>query len=348
MTASSRLRPGLIAVRTRRWSLRLNGRVLALSAVALAVIAAIATWSMSLGEIQLPWDVVARAVVGIGHPGDVFIVQQLRLPRIVAALLVGAALALSGMIFQGLVRNELASPDIIGINAGAAAAGFVWLLLVGDTSALPVALFLGALGTAAVIYGLSWRGGMAPDRMILVGIGVASLLTAAETFLVRRFPIENVIWVDNLLLGTVGVADWSDNILLLTGLGVLVPLALVLSWPLRTMQLGDDAARSVGWSVEVIRLLLIVVASWLSALAISVAGLIGFIALLVPHAARMIAGPISASVMVFTALLGAGVLLAGDIVAFHLLPVGLPVSVVMGAIGAPYFLFLFWRSEVRL
>jgi iron complex transport system permease protein len=316
--------------------------------VAIAATALLALWSMTLGNLAIPIGDVFLATIDQGTPRDEFVVQELRLPRIVAALLVGAALALSGAIFQGLVRNELASPDIIGINSGAAGVGFGWLLLTHNASALPVVLFTGAMGMAALIYGLSWKGGITPNRMILIGIGVQSMVTAVETFLVRRFPIEDVIWADNLLLGSVGHATWSDNRVLVIGLAILTPLALLMAWPLRALQLGDDAARSVGWPVEAMRFLLMFVGCWLAALAISVAGLVGFVALMVPHAARMIAGPVSGAVLLFTAILGGFVLLAGDVIGFHFLPVSLPVSVVMGAAGAPYFLFLFWRQGVRL
>lgn len=341
-------RPGHVVMRTRLFDLRFNWRVLTFVLMAIGFALVLALWSMTLGSFPISVTDVFLAAIDQGTAQHEFIVQELRMPRILAALLVGAALAMSGAIFQGLVRNELVSPDIIGINSGAAGVGFAWLLLTRDVSSLPLVLFAGAMGMAALIYALSWKGGISPNRLILVGIGLQSMLGATETFLVRRFPIEDVIWADNLLLGSVGSANWGDIRLLAVGLVVLIPLALFMAWPLRALQLGDDTARTVGLPVEFVRFALMFVGCWLSALAISVAGLVGFVALMVPHAARMIAGPMSASVMLFTGVLGGFFLLSGDIIANHFLPVSLPVSVVIGAVGAPYFLFLFWRSGVRM
>jgi iron complex transport system permease protein len=341
-------RPGHIVLRTRAFDLRFNWRVLTFVLIALGVAVSLSLWSMTLGSFPISVGDVFLAAIDQGTRQHEFIVQDLRMPRILAALLVGASLAMSGAIFQGLVRNELVSPDIIGINSGAAGIGFAWLLLTRDVSSLPLVLFGGAMGMATLIYAMSWKGGISPNRLILVGIGLQSMLGAVETFLVRRFPIEEVIWADNLLLGSVGNATWGDIRLLALGLMLFVPMALFMAWPLRALQLGDDTARTVGWPVEFVRFALMFVGCWLSALAITVAGLVGFIALMVPHAARMIAGPMSASVMLFTGVLGGFFLLTGDVIAHHFLPVSLPVSVVVGAFGAPYFLFLFWRSGVRL
>lgn len=341
-------RPGHGVLRTRFFALRFNLRVLSFVLIAVAALMLGATWAMTLGSYPISIPDVFLAAIGLGSDRHEFIVQDLRLPRVLAAVMVGAALGMSGAIFQGLVRNELVSPDIIGINSGSAGVGFAWLLLTRNVTALPLVMFVGAMGMALLIYVLSWKGGIDPGRLVLIGIGLQSVLTALETFLVRRFPIDDVIWADNLLLGSVGTATWNDIRILALGLAVFVPIALFLAWPLRALQLGDDVAKTVGLPVEVVRLALIVVGCWLSALAVAVAGLVAFIALMVPHAARMIAGPMSASVMLFTAVLGSVLLLGADVVGNHFLPVSLPVSVVIGAVGAPYFLFLFWRSEARL
>lgn len=347
-TVREQHRPGHGVVRTRFFALRFNVRVLSFVLMGMAVLLLFAAWAMTLGSYPISIPDVFLAAIGQGADRHEFIVQQLRLPRVLTALMVGASLAMSGAIFQGLVRNELVSPDIIGINSGAAGVGFAWLLLTRNVTALPLVMFAGGMGMALLIYALSWRGGIDPNRLVLIGIGMQSVLTALETFLVRRFPIDEVIWADNMLLGSVGTATWGDIRILAAGMAVFVPMALFLAWPLRVLQLGDDVAKTVGLPVEAVRLALIVVGCWLSALAVAVAGLVAFIALMVPHAARMIAGPMSASVMLFTGVLGGGLLLAADVISHHFLPVELPVSVVIGAIGAPYFLFLFWRTGVRL
>jgi iron complex transport system permease protein len=341
-------RPGHRVVRTRLFELRFNWRVLGFVAICLAVLFLLANVSMALGAYAISLADVFLVVIGQGTEEQQFVFYELRLPRALTAIMVGAALAISGAIFQGVVRNELASPDIIGINSGAGIIGLAWLLITRDSSVLPFVLFIGALGTATAIYTVSWKGGISPTRLILVGIGLQALLTAFETFLVRRFPVEDIIWADNLLLGSVVSSTWDNVSLLVIGLAVLLPLALLMAWPLRALQLGDDTARTVGLSVEVVRFGIIVVGCWLSALAIAVAGLVGFVALMVPHAARMIAGPMSASVLLFTGALGALLLLSADLVGNHVLPIDLPISVVLGVVGAPYFIFLFWRSEIRI
>jgi iron complex transport system permease protein len=341
-------RPGHIVLRGRLVDLRIHWRVLFMALVTLGVTLLVGIWAMTLGPVPIPAADVFFAAIGMGTDQTAFVIQELRLPRVLVAIMVGGALAMSGMIFQGLVRNELASPDIIGINTGAAGVGFVFLVLTQDATNLPIVLFVGAMVTAAIIYSLSWKGGISPNRLILVGVAVQSMMVALETFLVRRFPMDNIIWAEDKLLGSVAFANWGDVLTLGVGLLLLVPCALILAWPLRALQLGDDTARTVGIPVEWIRFLLMVVGCWLCALAIAMAGLVGFVALMIPHAARMIAGPVSASVLLFTGVLGGLFLLCGDIVAHHFMPVELPLSVVIGAVGAPYFLFLFWRAEVRV
>jgi iron complex transport system permease protein len=341
-------RPGHFVVRTRAFDVRLNRRVLLQVCLALAAATLAALWAMTQGTFDISIGDAFRAAVGQGSPQHEQIVQNLRMPRIFTALLVGGCLAISGAIFQGLIRNELASPDIIGINSGAGAIGFVWLLVTRNVTALPWVLFLGAMGMATLVYAMSWKRGIDPNRLILVGMGIQAMLSAIETFMVRLFPIEDAIWADSLLLGSVATADWGDVRLLTVGLIVLAPCALLFARPLRALQLGDDTAGSVGLRVELVRFGLIAVGCWFSALAIAVAGLVGFIALMVPHIARMIAGPVSGGVLVLTGVIGAMFLVVADTVGHNLLPISIPVSIVMGVIGAPYFLLLFWRSRVRM
>ena len=341
-------RPGYVVVRTPLFHVRVNRRVVLQILVAVSLAGLAALWALTQGSYDMSIADAFRAVLGEGSADQVHVVRQLRMPRIATGVLVGACLALSGALFQGVVRNELASPDIIGINAGAGAIGFVWLLVTRNVVALPWVLFLGAMGMASLIYVTSWKKGIDPNRLILVGMGLQAMLAAVETFMVRRFPVEDAIWADSLLIGSVATATWSDTRLLAIGLAVLVPCAMMVAWPLRGLQLGDDTASSVGLRVELLRFVIIAIGCWLSALAIAVAGLVGFVALMVPHIARMIAGPVSAGVLVLTGVIGGVFVVVADTVGNNLLPVTLPVSIVMGVIGAPYFLFLFWRSRVRM
>jgi iron complex transport system permease protein len=346
--AAAPRRPGHISIRTRYFSARLNYRVLLFAFAALVALLALATWAMTLGSFWIPFDGVVRAVFGNGEQQHEFIVRTLRLPRVICAVLIGAALAMSGAIFQGLVRNPLVSPDIIGIDAGATVFAVFWIVNGWPVSRLPIAAFIGAILAATLIYLLTWRGGIVASRLILVGIGVGAVLAAGTTFLTVRYPIERVrsamFWATGSVYGT----NWGNVRVLALSLLVLTPCAIALTWSLRPLGLGDDAARGLGLPLERSRLGLIFVGCALSAVTVAVAGPIAFVALMVPHIARMLAGPLSGSVMLFTAVLGAVFLLMADVIAQHFVPVALPVGVVTSAVGAPYFLFLLYRSSVRM
>lgn len=341
-------RPNLRTVRAVGVSFRFNVRTLLLIAVAASVLLAFACWSLTLGSFPVPLGGVVRAVLGTGAEDHEFIVRTLRLPRLLAAVMVGAALAMSGAIFQGLVRNPLVSPDIIGINQGATAVAVYWLVTGQDSSLLAPVAFGGAVLAALAVYALSWRGGVSPNRLVLVGIGINAALTAGTTYLLVRYPIEQVGSAVAWSAGSVYASDWADVATLVTALAVLTPLAAVLMWHLRILQFGDDTATSLGLPVEVTRLALVLVGCGFSAIAVALAGPIGFVALMVPHVARMLAGAMTGSVLVLTAILGALMLLGSDVLGQHALPVSLPVGVITAVVGAPYFLFLLYRSNVRL
>jgi iron complex transport system permease protein len=222
-----------------------------------------------------------------------------------------------------------------------------WIVTGQPAALLPLAAFAGALVTAGAIYLLAWKRGVDTDRLILVGIGVGAAVVAGVTFLTVRFPIEIVRPAEFWLMGSLNGSTWRDVVTLLSAAAVLVPSALLLARPLRTMQLGDDVTRGLGVPLERLRLGLIVVGCGLAAVSVAIAGPIAFVALMVPHVARMLAGPVSGGVVLFTATLGALFLVGADAIAQHGLPVSLPVGSITAAVGAPYFLFLLYRSHVR-
>ncbi|MGE0228709.1 MAG: FecCD family ABC transporter permease [Dehalococcoidia bacterium] len=329
-------------------SFRLNLRTLAISGVAVVLLVALGASALTLGSYPLSVTDVIRAVAGSSSEDEEFIVRTLRLPRLLSAVLIGAALAMSGAIFQGLVRNPLVSPDIIGIDEGATVAAVFWIVTGRDARLLPLAAFAGAVAAAALIYVLSWRGGVRANRLVLVGIGVSAVLSSIVTFLLVRFPIDVVAAAVAWSAGSVYASDWGDVQLLATTNLALGPLAAVLMWRLRVLQLGDETASTLGMAVEPTRLVLLGVGCAFAAICVSVAGPIGFVALMVPHVARMLAGPMTGGVLVVTALLGAMLLLGSDMIAQHALPVALPVGVITAVVGAPYFLFLLYRTNARL
>ena len=334
-----------LTVRRGGVSLRLSPRVAVLSLIVAAGIFLLAVWALTLGSYAMSWGDAFAAARGTGDAKQVFVVQSLRLPRIIAAVLAGAALAVSGAIFQGVVRNPLVSPDIIGIDSGASLAAVFWIVTGKQSALLPAAAFVGAVATAAVIYLLAWQRGVDTDRLILVGIGVGAALAAGITYLTVRYPYEIVRPAEFWMMGSLSGSSWRDAATLLVAVALLVPIALLLAQSLRTMQLGDDISRGLGVPLERLRFGLIVVGCGLAAAAVAVAGPIGFVALMVPHVARMLAGPVSGGVVLFTAVLGAFFLLATDIFAQHGLPIALPVGAITAAVGAPYFLFLLYRSH---
>lgn len=347
IAAGSR-RPGHITIRNRFISVRVNYRVLGITAITAFLLVVMMTWAMTLGSFSIPFMDVVRSVFGRGNEDQEFVVRTLRLPRVLSAVMIGAALSISGGIFQGMVRNPLVSPDVIGIESGASGAAVFWIVTGQPWSLLPLAAFLGATGTAAAIYLLSWKGGIAADRLILVGIGIGAAVSAWTTFLTVRYPVEIVrpaqVWTIGSLYGN----DWADIRLLVAFLVIGIPASAMLMWPLRALQLGDDITRGLGLPLERVRLTLILLACALAAVSVSVAGPIGFVALMVPHMARMIAGPLSGSVLVFMGVLGALFLLTADVVGQHFMPVSLPVGIVTAVVGGPYFLFLLYRSNARM
>ncbi|MFW6174379.1 MAG: FecCD family ABC transporter permease [Chloroflexota bacterium] len=341
-------RPPLRFVELGGVSFRVNLRVILMSCLALAALTALAGWALTLGSFPLSMGDVFRALTGSPTADSEFIILDLRLPRVLAAVLVGPMLAMSGAIFQGLVRNPLVSPDIIGINAGAAVAAVFWIVTNQPLAVLPLVAFAGALAAGIAVYVLSWRGHISAPRLVLVGIGINALLTAATTFLLIRAEINDasraVLW----MAGSVYAVDWSDIRVLSVTLLALAVVGATLMWALRVMQVGDLPARSVGMPLERTRLALIVVGCALSAFAVSVTGPIGFVALMVPHLARMLAGPMSGGVFLFAGVLGALLVLGADMTGQHALPATMPVGVLTAAVGAPYFLFLLYRTNTRL
>jgi iron complex transport system permease protein len=329
-------------------SVRLSLRTLSIGVVVAAIVCAVAAWSMTLGDFPLSLSDVVRATFGIGDVDGQhdFIVRTLRLPRVLCAVLVGAALAASGAIFQGLVRNPLVSPDIIGVNAGAALVAVFLIVVTSSTGLLPLGAFAGAVVTAFLVYAATWRNGISGHRLVLVGIGVTAVLSALTTLILVRYPVEQIAPAVLWTTGTLNGSGWRHVVVLVIGLALLLPTTLWLTRHLGTLQLGDDSARSLGIRAEPTRAALIALGAALAAIAVAVGGPIGFVALISPHIARMLAGPLTAGVLLLSTLVGAAMLTGSDLVAQHAFgSLSLPVGVVTAAVGAPYFLFLLYRTN---
>lgn len=341
----------LDATRTLRLSglsLRWRPRVVVAGAVAVVLALLLGAWTMVLGDADVPFAEVVATTFGVGSGEHDFVVRTLRLPRVLAAAGVGVALGSSGSILQGLVRNPLVAPDVIGVTTGAAVAAVAIIVMGAPSGLLPVGAFVGALVTTLLLYVLTWRGGVTGNRLVLVGIGVNAAMLSLVTFMLVRFPIEQVSSAMLWQTGTLYARGWTHVVWISVGLAVLLPVALALMPRMRTLQLGDDAATALGGRVEWSRAALLVTAAGLAAVAVAVAGPIGFVALMVPNAVRLVLGPLTGGVLVVAGLFGAVLVIGSDLVAQHLFsPVSLPAGVVTAALGAPYFLFLLHRTNAR-
>ncbi|WP_010268432.1 FecCD family ABC transporter permease [Paenibacillus senegalensis] len=273
------------------------------------------------------------------------VIWNIRLPRTLVAALVGINLALSGALLQGVMRNPLADPHIIGVSSGAGLFGIIILIIFPHLPELLIpAAFLGASGAAAVIYLLAWRGGIQPVRIILAGVAVSAFLGSGISALLT-FYSDRVNGALVFLVGGLSTKSWPqlETILPYTLVGTL--LALIASNHMNIMLLGDAKAKGVGMRVEAARLIMTAVATLLAASAVSVAGLLGFVGLIVPHTARLLVGSDYRFLLPASALLGAAVVTFCDTLARVMFaPIELPVGVIMGALGAPFFLYLLRRA----
>ncbi|MCQ3808114.1 MAG: iron ABC transporter permease [Acidimicrobiaceae bacterium] len=314
-------------------------RTARLCSVAAAGVLGLAIVGLVVGDYPVPArSAIATAVWDRGGEFD-FVINSLRFPRVTVAVLAGICLAASGLLFQTLIDNPLVSPDIIGIDTGAAAAAVAILAIGLDARLLPYAAFAGALATAVVIFALSWRRGFSGGRLVLVGIGINALLSAVITYMLVRFPVERVSAAARWQAGTLSGSSWDDARTLAVALVVLLPVAFLLVRRLRIMQLGNDAAIALGMRLEQNRMAVIATGCGLAAIVVAVVGPLGFVALLVPHVARSLAGALTVGVLLLTALLGSVMLLSADLVAQRLFaPTVLPAGVVTAAMGGPYLL----------
>jgi iron complex transport system permease protein len=326
---------------------RARRRILKISlGLALALVVVIAI-SLSVGDYVIPLPDVAKTLVGQGSGGESLVILQLRLPRVLLGVGVGVGFALSGALFQSVLRNPLASPDIIGVTGGASAAAVLGLLVLGfGTVATSVAAFGGAVIVAAVIYLLAWRGGVAGYRFVLIGVGVSFMVEGVLGYLLTRSDLRSAQDALAWLVGSVSNASWPQILFIAVVIVVLSPITAVLAPRLRILQFGDDAALALGVRTERTRLVLILVAVVFAAAATSVAGPLAFVAFVSAPVARRIVGGGSLA-LVPAALVGALVTTIADLVAQHLLPgnLQLPAGIVTGIIGAPYLLWLLATSN---
>jgi iron complex transport system permease protein len=288
---------------------------------------------------------VIRVILGETVPGASFTVGDLRLPRALLAILTGIGFGMAGVSFQTLLRNPLASPDIIGISNGAGAAA-VFGIIVLSLNGPVVSVFAlgGAVVTALVIYLLSIKGGFAGTRLILIGIGVSAMLQSLISYMLSRAANWDIQAAMQWLTGSLNNASWERLLPMAIAAAVVVPLMLSQGRALGTLQLGDDSASGLGVRVTLTRLLFILGAVTLLAFATAAAGPIAFVAFMAGPIAARITGP-GANLLLPSAFVGAVLVLGGDLIAQFALGTRYPVGVVTGVLGAPYLIYLLIRTN---
>jgi iron complex transport system permease protein len=319
---------------------------LALAAVAFAGVVA----NVGYGEYPIPPVDVVKTLMGFqsGDENYSFIVNVLRLPRALVAVLVGAALAVSGAILQGLTRNDLAAPDIVGVNAGAGLVAVSMIVLFPSVPAayLPPAAFAGAFVVAVLLYLLAWRGSSSPMRLILIGVGISAVATALTTVMITYGDIYQVSQALVWLTGSVYGRTWEQIWPLLPWLLVFMPLAFLRARHLNTLTLGDEVARGLGARIELERGLLLLASVALAASAVATAGTIGFVGLMSPHIARRLVGPAHGGLLPVAAMTGGAIVMLADLLGRTMFaPTEIPCGIVTAAVGAPFFLYLLYRSR---
>ncbi|MFR0356499.1 FecCD family ABC transporter permease [Streptomyces sediminimaris] len=322
-------------------SVRLDVRAAAVVVVLLLAALAASVLLIGTGDFPISAGDVLRALAGNGSASQEFIVDELRLPRVLVGLLVGASLGLGGALFQAVTRNPLGSPDVLGLGQGATAGALVVIVLFsGSAAQVTVGALAGGLATGLAIYLLAWKRGVHGSRLVLVGIGVSAIVTAVNGYLLTVSDIVDaaraVVWMTGSLSGR----DWDQVRPLLALCAVLVPPVLAGARGLRLMEMGDDVSNALGVRVERVRALLMVAAVLLTATATAAAGPVSFVALTAPQLARRLTrspGPNLLSSL----CMGAALLVTADWASQRVFGADqLPVGVVTGVLGGVYLLWL--------
>ncbi|MGR3803762.1 FecCD family ABC transporter permease [Marinibacterium profundimaris] len=308
----------------------------------LIVLAGVAL-TLMLGQSFTPPGDVLRVLTGQEVPGASFTVGHLRLPRAVLSVLVGMSFGLGGVAFQIMLRNPLASPDIIGVSSGASAAAvFAIVVLQMDGPMVPAVSVAAGLGVALLIYALAWKDGVTGARLILIGIGMAAMIDSFIAYVLSRAPSWDLQEAMRWLTGSVNGARMEQALPVLVSLLVFGGLLLSRARDLEALRMGEEAAAALGVKVGLTRVTVIVAAVCMIAVATASVGPIAFLAFLSGPIASRIVGP-NGSILIPAALTGACLVLVGDYIGQFLLPGRYPVGVVTGALGAPYLIYLIIR-----
>lgn len=319
------------------------GRFTMIMIVGVLLLILFAVLSLRLGAVPTPFSqIVEEITTGKG------VVLKYRVPRLVIAALVGINMALSGSILQSITRNPLAAPDIIGISAGGGLVAVVMLLVFPSAPPmmLPVAAFLGALLTSILVYVLSYqKGGLKPERLALCGVAISAGLQALITFIIVKFALDSsqaLVWLKGSLY-----ARSMQHVEMLWPWTVVGSVIMFLSYKqINLLLLNEETVRGLGMRLNIVRFILIGTAVGLAASSVAVAGTIGFVGLVIPHAARLLVGSDSRVFLPVSALLGALLVVGADMVGRIIIPpIEIPAGIITALIGAPYFIYLIVKRK---
>lgn len=337
----------LLVIGHNRSNILIDQRAALVAGSAAALVVALILLALLLGEFPLTAPEVIDVFLGRGEGLVRTVVLEWRLPRAMAAVLFGAALGVSGALFQTITRNPLASPDIMGLANGSYTGMILGLVFLGGSWPMLVSgSLVGGLAAAAVIYLLALKDGLQGFRFIMVGIGVSAILASFNTWLLLRVDVEVALFASAWGAGTLNTV--TSGTLIPTGLSIIALLCLVpsITAPLRQLSLGEDAAASTGAAIRPARLAAIVIAIGLVSAVTAVAGPIAFIALSAPQITRRLARTAEIP-LIATAVVGGALLLASDLIAQHVIPLTLPVGVVTVVLGGLYLVWLLVREARR-
>jgi iron complex transport system permease protein len=335
-------------------SFLVDKKAITISLILLAVSVVIFLVSAGSGEMYISPLEVAKTLFGNGSDMNEIVIYTFRLPRILVALLAGMSFAVAGAILQGMIRNPLASPDVLGITGGAAAAVVTFLSFFSDKNNsltisihwLPLGAFVGATVTALLVYMLAWKNGMAPLRLVLIGIAISALMQALTTLLMITGPIYRASQANVWITGSVYGASWKHVTLLAPWALILLAASWLSARKMNIQELGDELAIGAGVSLQKQRFFLLLLSTALTGGAVAFAGGIGFVGLMAPHMARRLVGSSFGALLPASALLGAILVMAADLAGRMLFaPMEIPAGVFTAAVGAPYFIYLLYKSR---
>ena len=310
--------------------------------------------STGIGDMKINPLTVVKVLFGGGPEMEKLIITSFRLPRIIVALAVGMSLAVAGGILQGMIRNPLASPDVLGITGGAAVAVVAFLAVFSDKNNaltvsiawLPLAAFLGSGIVAFLVYFLAWKNGVSPIRLVLIGIGISTLMQALTTLMMIMGPIYQAAQANIWITGTVYGSNWKNVATLVPWTVIFLLIAFIVARTINIQELGDEVAAGLGGKVQKQRFLLLMISTALIGSSVAFAGGIGFVGLMAPHMARRLVGSSFGALLPTAALLGGILVMIADLIGRTLFsPLEVPAGVFTAGIGAPYFIYLLFKTR---